>query len=242
MGRSTDTTMGGGEDRFPQTSHRFVLGLRDTTPDARRAAIERLCRRYWKPVYAYARRAWAKSNEDAKDIAQAFFAWILEGERLARYEAARGTFRGFLKMLLKGFVADREDAVRALKRGGGVRFVPLRDVPEAPAESDRDEHHAFDRHWKLEVVRRALRRVRDWFEASDREIQFRAFHQYSEARKDGKATYAVVAKRLGVTESDVRNYLHTVRRRLREEMRSEIADTVSGPDELESEWKALFAG
>jgi len=246
MGRersgSADTSMGGSAEDFPKTTYHLVLGLRGESPDDRRRALERLGRRYWKPVYAFARRAWAKSNEDAKDLTQAFFLWMLEAGRLAKYDAARGTFRGYLKLLLKGFVADREDALRALKRGGGVRILAIPESGDLePAALDRDPQDAFDRHWKLEILKRALRRVRQWFTAAGREVQFQAFSAYAEAEKEGRPTYAEVARRLGRSESDVRNYLHAVRRRLREEMKAELADTVAGPDDLEAEWQALFS-
>ncbi len=237
--RRSDTSMGGEGEAFPKTTFHLVQGLHGEDLEDRRGALELLCKRYWKPVYAFVRRAWAKSNEDAKDLAQAFFLWALEADRLARFDPARGTFRGFLKLLLKGFLADREDAMRALKRGGGVKILSIPDTAGfEPA--DRDPHEAFDRHWKLEVVKRALQRVQKWYSANNREIQYKAFREYAEAEKEGKPTYAEVARRLGLSESDVRNHLHAVRRRLREEIRAELADTVSGPGELEGEWKALF--
>src|SRR6185436_1317444 len=132
MAQARDTSMGVGDGRFPKTTYQILQGLHGG-PESRGRALERLCRRYWKAVYAYARRAWAKSNEDAKDLAQAFFLWALQDERLAHYDASRGAFRGYLKMLLRGFIADREDALRALKRGGGVRLIPMDAAPEPAA-------------------------------------------------------------------------------------------------------------
>ena len=241
MGRSGDTTLGGDASSFPRTTTHLVQTLQDKSPEVRRGALERLCRMYWKPVYAYARRSRAQSNEEAKDVAQAFFLWILETGRLARYDASRGSFRGFLKMLLKGFMADREDAVKALKRGGGVKVIALPDGPlPDPGAADEDEQQAFDRQWKLEVLKRAMQRVREGLAASGREIQFRAFREYSETDPATKPTYAGVAARIGCSEGDVRNYLHNVRRRIRDEVRAELAETVSGAEALEDEWKALF--
>ena len=49
-----------------------------------------------------------------------------------------------------------------------------------------------------------------------------------------------VGEQLGLKASDVRNHLFAVRERLRTEIRGELRETVSNPDQLESEWKALF--
>ncbi len=40
-------------------------------------ALEKLCRTYWFPLYAYARRR-GHSVEDAQDLTQEFFARVLE--------------------------------------------------------------------------------------------------------------------------------------------------------------------
>jgi len=115
---SRDTSLGGDGDRFPETGGdiRSLLGQ-----DPSR--LELLCRRYWKPVYAYVRIAWSKGNEDAKDLTQAFFLWLMEGETLARYDAEKGGFRAYLKTLLKRFVGHEERALQRLKRGGDARIV-----------------------------------------------------------------------------------------------------------------------
>src|SRR6185436_15636171 len=84
-----------------------------------------ICRRYWKPVYAYVRAAWAKNNESAKDLTQAFFLSLLEDERLKEFDASRGNFRGYVKMLLRSFVGHQDRALAALKRGGGAAVLSL---------------------------------------------------------------------------------------------------------------------
>ena len=229
--------MGGEEENFPKTTFHLVCGLKEESLESRSEALERLCRRYWKPVYVFIRRARAKSNEDAKDLAQAFFLWALERDRLSKYESARGTFRNFLKLLLKGFLSDSEDSRKTLKRGGAVRIVPLEAAPEV---ADVDPDLGFDRHWKLQVIKRALVRVKRWCAESGRDIQFQAFREYQVAPDVKRPTYAEVARRLNISESDVRNHLHSVRSRLQEALRAEVADTVTGPSELESEWASLF--
>ena len=121
-----DTSIEGGRS-FPLTSWGLIAGMKDSATMTRQQALENLCARYWKPVYHFVRRAWSKSNEDAKDLAQGFFIKLLEGELLKRYKPERGGFRTYLKVLLRGYAADQQDALMALKRGGGARRLAIED-------------------------------------------------------------------------------------------------------------------
>ena len=51
-----------GNREFPSTSWSLVSGLRDSSPEVRKKALESLCARYWTPVLHYARRAWSKNH------------------------------------------------------------------------------------------------------------------------------------------------------------------------------------
>jgi len=55
------------------------------------------------------------------------------------------------------------------------------------------------------------------------------------------ATYSNVASKLGMTEAAVKMVAHRMRRRYRELLREEIAETVAGPEEVEDELLKLFA-
>lgn len=237
-----DTDIGGRRDRFPSTRASLLEAV-GAGPDAE--ALDRIIGLYWKPVYRFLRLKFGKDNEDAKDLTQAFFLQLLEGEALRRYSPEKAGFRPYLKMLLRGFAANQHDAMNALKRGGGVRIVglqqgeaPLADfVPDGQAVKPED---VFDRSWKQEILERAMERARQWFEEAGRSLQFRAFEEYELGPSCEPPTYAEVARRLGLRESDVRNYLFAVRERLRIEIRAELSQTVLDPQQLEEEWNELF--
>ena len=88
-----DTTLGGFRKEFPQTSWQFLAQVQDSSVSVRQAGMEELCQRYWKPIYHFVRVGWAKSNEDAKDLTQAFLLWLVEGSALQRYTSAKASFR-----------------------------------------------------------------------------------------------------------------------------------------------------
>jgi RNA polymerase sigma factor (sigma-70 family) len=208
--------------------------------------MEKLSRRYWRPVYQFVRIAWAKSNDDAKDLTQAFFLWLLEGDEvLKKYEPERGGFRSYLKGLLRHFVADQHKALGRLKRGGGFKLFPLEDdlgsLKELiPDPKSKNPEQTFDHAWKKELLDAALERIRAQHIAEDRAVQFRVFEEYDLASADHRPTYGQLANRLGLKESDVRNHLFAVRERLRSEIQAELMQTVSGTEELQEEWNALF--
>src|SRR5258708_32972394 len=122
----SDTSLGGPLKGFPETRMTLVTGLHSADSKERAAAFEAICASYWKPIYSYARIAWAKGNEEAKDLTQAFLLWLLEGEALDRFESERGSFRRYLKVLLRSFVGHQAAALGRLKRGGGA-VIPSPD-------------------------------------------------------------------------------------------------------------------
>ena len=229
---------------FPATSWSLVLGVQASATQERRRALDGLCRRYWKPIYTFARRAWSKSHEEAEELCQAFFVWLLEKEPLDQYQPDSRGFRPYLKMLIRRFEANRHDALNAWKRGGRVKFVSIDGGPEPilkflPDFESRTPEEASDLAYVNSIMEPAIDRTRAWFQNAKRELQFRVFEACVFAPGE-KPTYADLAARFGVTTAAVRNYIHEVRERLRTELRQELSNTVADPEQLEEEWKALF--
>ena len=72
----------GESDRFETTQWSEVLLAGNREHTGARDALDRLCRKYWFPVYATLRRR-GTNHADAEDLTQAFFAEVLEGDKLA---------------------------------------------------------------------------------------------------------------------------------------------------------------
>jgi RNA polymerase sigma-70 factor (ECF subfamily) len=236
------TELGGARRDFPPTTANFQAQLRDPATLARMAVMETLATRYWKPVYHFLRLTYSKSNEDAKDLTQAFFVWLLERDLLLRFDPARSTFRTFLKGVLRNFAGNEHQALQRLKRGGGAAHVSI-DLASAALERgdvETDPETMFDRLWMKEVLHRALERVRAKYQAQQRIVPFLVFQQYDLDLSDSPPSYPEVAKRLGIKESDVRNHLHEVRERVREEVRAEISAAEGETGDLSPELSKLF--
>ncbi len=235
-----DTTLGAGGAGFPETTWGLVSRLQ-AGPTERADGLETLCQRYWRPVYLFLRRALRKSNDESKDITQAFFLWLLEGGEVLEKYSGEHSFRAYLKGVLRNFVRNHDQALARLKRGGGSRHIPI-DLAAFDLADDREEspEDAFDRAFVEEILERATDLAREGLLAEGHERRWKIFEAYDLAPAGIQPTYASVAEQLDVKVTDVRNHLFAVRERIRTEARNALRDTVSNPDQLDEEWRSVF--
>jgi DNA-directed RNA polymerase specialized sigma24 family protein len=207
------------------------------------AALERLCRAYWYPLYAYVRRRGYQPS-DAEDLTQEFFAQLLAGDYLARADPAKGKFRAFLLSGINHLLSHERDKAKRLKRGGGAKSISL-DQADAegryrlePADTLTPER-VFERTWVATLLGAAARRLRDEYVAAGRgELH----DQLSGFRLDasGQPAYAEVAARIGQTASAVKSAIWRLRQRHQELVREEIAQTVGDVAEVDGEIRYLL--
>ena len=86
---------------FTTTHWSVVLQAQGESPAAQ-AALEKLCRAYWWPLYGYVRRQ-GYSPEEAQDLTQSFFAQLLERRDLDAVRKEKGRLRSFFLASLKNF-------------------------------------------------------------------------------------------------------------------------------------------
>lgn len=234
-------TSGAGEFRTTRWSVVAAAGAGESA--SARDALETLCRAYWYPLYAYVRRR-GHAAADAQDLVQGFFARFLEKRDVADADRERGRFRAFLLGALKHYLANEHDRASADKRGGGRAPLSL-ELGSAegrfavePAD-DATPELAFDRHWASVLMERALERVRDDYLRSDRLELFERVARCLTG--DREAPYARLAAELDLSEGAFKVAVHRARKRFREALRAEIADTLSDPGEVEAELSDLFA-
>ncbi|HLX71004.1 MAG TPA: RNA polymerase sigma factor [Verrucomicrobiae bacterium] len=230
---------------FTPTHWSVVIAAAGHTGSAgARDALEKLCRNYWVPIYAFVRRQ-GHSPHDAQDLTQEFFARLLEKNYLADADRAKGRFRSFLLASLKHFLANEWDKANAQKRGGGRVLISIdADAVEtsfgAELAHELTAEKIFERRWALALLDQVLRRLREEYTRDGKQKQFEQLKQtLTEASRS--VPYAEIATRLGTSEGAVRVAVHRLRQRYRELLRAEIADTVASPAEIEDEIRNLFA-
>ncbi len=230
--------------QFATTRWSIVVSAgQQASPDSQRA-LESLCEVYWYPLYIYVRRRVADTNE-AQDLTQAFFAKLLEKNYVGSASPDRGRFRAFLLTALKHYLSKQWEKGRAQKRGGG--HVPVSfDFQAADSSltiepaSGLTPEQLYDQQWAIALLGQIMQRLRTEFEESARTDQFEELKGFVIGDHSGK-TYAEAAAKLNMTEVAARKAASRMRKRYRELLREEIAQTVSRPEEVDDEIRNLFA-
>jgi RNA polymerase sigma-70 factor (ECF subfamily) len=144
---------------------------------ASREALEKLCRTYWRPLQAFARRL-GHTEHDAEDLTQGFFARFLEKGYVHVADPERGRFRTFLKTSFQHFIQGERIRVRAAKRGGAHAVLSLDELSPAEQEAvvepvdDAAASAVFDRQWAVQVWSQAIAKLKEEWAAAGKAGDF----------------------------------------------------------------------
>jgi len=230
-----DTAIQQGQSHFPPTAWSLLAQLRDPKDPRVQAYLNRMIEVYWRPIYKYIRLSWKRSNEDAKDLTQAFFIHLLEGDLLAKADPERGNFRKLLLTSLRNFLSNEARASQALKRGGGRNVVSL-DASEGEgwATDPADPQEAVEAQWAKDLLEKAIDRLS---KSVKPEVftAFRRFHLEDVAVR-------TISSELRATEAQVGHFLQDARTALRRFVTEEIREYVHDEGEIARELDHLFKG
>lgn len=230
--------------QFAATSWTNVIAAQQTGSPEAAVALEKLCRTYWYPLYAYLRR---KGNDPhrAQDLTQEFLYRLIKENYLGAADRRRGKFRSFLLAALNHFVSNQRDYERAVKRGGRVNFVSLDDTESEtrflrePA-SDQSPEKIFERNWFLALFDEALARLRDEQAVAGKAATFDQLKQFVIEEAEA-GDYRAVAENVNMTPNAVAVTVHRLRERYKKLVHEEVVRTVADPAELEDELHRFFA-
>ena len=230
-------------DIFATTQWTVVMAAGSHPSPQADQALEALCRSYWFPLYAYVRRR-SPTREDAEDLTQTFFELFLARNYLEGLKAERGRFRAFLLASLQHFLANERDKAQCLKRGGRATHLSL-DWQTADTKfqlasaTDPSPDKAFDREWAVTLLSRVIERLHAECSRDGRSRQFDELKIFLTEGK-GALSHAQAAQKLGMEETAVRVAVHRLRKRYRELLRAEIAQTLADPAQVDEEIRTLF--
>ena len=243
---TSTTTSGASEQKggfaFTTTHWSVVLEAQGESPAAQEA-LEKLCRTYWRPIFAFLRRQGLRPDE-AEDITQGFFAELLERGSLDAVRKEKGRLRSFLLGGLKYFLANEQRRAMAIKRGKGQRLIPLEEfraddrIEIEPADPMTAEM-IYERRWALTVLERVLSRLKDEYRAADNAALFDSLKELL-PDEPGSPSQAEIGARLGMTENAIRQAFYRFRQRYQAILREEIANTVATPGDIEDELRHLI--
>lgn len=219
------------------TTRWSLIGALGTDDDRSREVAEELSRRYWSPVYAYLRRH-GLHDDDAREIAQGFFADVVIGRNLfSRAEPDRGRLRTLILTALDRYRIDQY-------RRGERRLdthAPALDETGSADPNATDPAGVFDREWAAAQLNEALDRARKHFMSNDREQHWQAFERYvlrPISAGVSRPSTAALADELGFrSAASLVSALQVVRTRVLAMLRTVIAESVGSGDELEQEYE-----
>jgi RNA polymerase sigma factor (sigma-70 family) len=230
--------------QFAPTRWTLVLRARGRSADSR-AALSELCEAYYAPVLAFLRRE-GRDEDAARELTQEFFSRLLAQPGLGGVEPGRGRFRSYLLGAVKHFLAEERQRANAAKRGGGQAPMSIEASASADTTSELqipDPAAAvpdafFDRHWATALVDRAVATLGAEATAEGKAGQFVALKPWLLGELPS-LSQADAARQLGLSEGAVKVAVHRLRKRFREVVKAEIAQTVPEPGEVQGELRYL---
>ena len=219
-----------------------LVAGQDENPTQARAALEKLCGTYWRPLYSYLRRQ-GKSAHDAEDLTQGFFAHAFEKNYFADYDARKASFQTYLRTCLDGFVANERKAGQRLKRGGDIDhyqldFAAAENELAAHASASLSPEDYFHREWVRWMFTLAVDAFRQRCEESGRSLHFQLFERYD--LSDDDVSYASLAKDFKLEQATVNNYLAAARRDFRRLVLEKLREITATDEEFRTEARSLL--
>ena len=157
----------------------------------------------------------------------------------------RGRFRAFLLTVLKNFLANERQKSQAKKRGGNQTILSL-DFPAAetrfaaqPATNVTAEQ-LFDREWTISLLDDVVAALRDEYAEKGNQQVFEKLKGTISAGKE-QLPYAQAARELGMSENAAQVAAHRLRKRYRELLRQEIAETLAQRGDIDDEIRSLIS-
>jgi RNA polymerase sigma-70 factor (ECF subfamily) len=231
------------ENLFATTRWSVVLEAAEPGAPRGAAALDELCRVYWKPLYVYIRRR-GHGPHDAEDLTQGFLARLLANHALRTVAPVKGKFRSFLLASLKHYLANEWDKAQTQKRGHGQATITLDDPAvekcyQLEPANGLTLERIYDRHWAFTVLEQAKRRLHDEYALAAKAGRFEYLAGFLPGERSA-CSQAAAAGELGMSEGAFKVEVHRLRQRFARLVREEVARTVGGAEETESELRYLI--
>ena len=173
-------------------------------------------RRYRQPVVEFARRQGLK-DEDAEDVAQEVFVRVCHETFLRKADQIRGKFRTVLLAVTKHVIGSwrRHEMAGKRDRRREVSLEGMTLPDDLPADPE------FDKLWVQNLITQALQRLKQDAGTEALKLQLEGL------------SYTEIAERLGKKTTDVTNFIHRAKERLKKEFERLIAEYSTREDVAE---------
>lgn len=214
---------------FPETNWAALALATMNGGNEEQAALDELCRSYWKPVAMTIRGRGAPSDR-VEDLTQDFFLQLMRRSAFRKVDPDKGRFRSFILGSLRYFLADDVRAQAAEKRGGHLEREMLTDDAAATEESDAQ----FDAAWAETIFDRVLKDIEEKVRAKRGDEVWTHLRRFLPGG-DAALTYAELSEKMGISEGGAKAEVSRMRQKFRTALREEVGRTVSAPHEIDEE-------
>jgi DNA-directed RNA polymerase specialized sigma24 family protein len=243
----TKQSAGTGRDvRFRTTQWEIVLNARNADSSQQGRCLSDLCSRYWFPLYRFAVFT-GLSHEDAQDLTQSFFLYLLEKESLRSVDPAKGRFRSFMLASFRNHLSTQRQYRSAAKRGGGRPSIDLdaHDAKQRRYLEPTDYLTAetfFDATWAQLLIDRVRARIGEEFRQRGKYEQFERLQSHLEIGSEPDAkSYEEAGLVLGMSANGAKTLVFRMRQRFAALLRQEVAQTLLNPRDTDAEIHALYS-
>ena len=225
------------QDTFPTTHWSVVLTAKgDDT--AAREALSTLCETYYQPVLRYIERSTGMDStrryggRDARDLTHDFFTQLLEGEMFSQLQKReRKLFRSYLLGAVKFFLLQIQAYESTEKRGRDFSqtTLPVESLGITPPDDA-----VFDRDWAGMMIKRAMTSLNNLPDPHVKKLLPWITQELNMGSRAG------IAAELEMSDVAVKVALHRLRKKFRETIRAQIAETVEHPTDIGAELDHLI--
>lgn len=207
-------------------------------------ALGELLKIYWEPLYGYARRR-GESATDAEDCVQGYYEMLISRESILSIDKERGKLRSFLLSSFERFLIDQWEKRSAAKRGGGRQPLSL-NVEQAEQVYLVELSHqltperVFERRWVMTLLQRVMDALTNDYRRRGKEQVLDVLRGALEWNSADFA-YAEAGEKLGMNENAVKQAVFRMRKKYRELLRWEVAETLGNPADVDAELRELVA-
>lgn len=229
--------------QFATTQWTVVWKAAEEDSQHGRPALAEVVRRYWQPLYAFARRR-GLSCEDAEDATQDFLSNVVNGNLLAAADPAKGKFRSYLLTAWKRFLIDQYRKQDASVRGGDVKLESL-DLSAGEqhwrelSSRDSDPDKTFNLSWATSLLDEARRRIRDEYEAKGKTRLVEALLPRLTHSLDS-ADYVQLSAELEMSPGAIKVAMHRLRQRYGSALREVVIETVEDSGDVDAELNEML--
>ena len=240
------TDLGGAGYVFLTTHWSLIEGFQ-STDEKDRSLINRLLKRYWKPVYCYLRKK-GHNNEQAKDLTQDFFhEVVLNRDLVQRADQTKGRFRAFLLHALDQYLSHETSKQKAQKRfpKGGFVHLNLSEPPVLPTTiSELTPEDSYHYVWLSELLEQVLAEVETQCHEDGMDLHWKVFRDriVQPILEDSKPlSFGDICRKYNIEdEKKAANMAVTVKRRFQTLLRKHVRNTVSTESEVPDELQEIM--